>query len=219
MAKRAEEKERRRLERLEAERAAQKAAARKRTMQLGGGALLAIVAVAAIVVVATAGGGGSGDTASAAEVATEAKAAGCTYKAYKSEGRTHTSKRVTYKTNPPTSGSHNPVPAQDGIYAAGNSPAKEAFVHTLEHGRIEFQYKPGASAADVATLRKLAESELKGTAGYHTLLFENDTNMPEPFAATAWTHSIACSKLTPQAVRALTKFRNAFTDKGPEFIP
>ena len=219
MAKRAEEKERRRQERLEAEQAAQKAAARKRTLQIGGGALLAIVAIAAIVIVATAGGGGSGNTANAAEVATDAKAAGCTYKAYKSEGRTHTSKRVKYNTNPPTSGSHNPVPAQDGIYAAGNSPAKEAFVHSLEHGRVEFQYKPGTSTADVATLRKLAESKFKGTAGYHTLMFENNTNMPEAFAVTAWTHSIACTKLTPQAVTALTKFRNAFTDKGPEFIP
>ena len=219
MAKRAEEKERRRQERLEAEQAAQKAAARKRTMQIGGGALLVIVAVAAIVVVATAGGGGSGNSANAAEVATQAKTAGCTYKAYKSEGRTHTSKPVKYKTDPPTSGPHNPVPAQDGIYAAGNSPAKEAFVHSLEHGRVEFQYKPGTSAADVAILRKLAESKFKGTAGYHTLMFENYTNMPEQFAATAWTHSISCTKLTPQAVTALTKFRNAFTDKGPEFIP
>jgi hypothetical protein len=219
MAKRAEEKERRRLERLEAEQAAQKAAARKRNLQIGGGALLAIAVIAAIVVIATAGGGGSGSTASAAEVATDAKAAGCTYKAYKSDGRTHTSKTVKYKTNPPTSGSHNPVPAQDGIYAAGNSPAKESFVHSLEHGRVEFQYKPGSSAADVATLRKVAESKFKGTAGYHTLMFENNTNMPEPFAATAWTHSIACEKLTPQAVTALTKFRKAFTDKGPEFIP
>ena len=219
MAKRAEEKERRRQERLEAEQAAQKAAARKRTMQIGGGALLVLAVVAVIVVVATAGGGGSGNTANAAEVATDAKTAGCTYKAYKSEGRTHTSKPVKYKTNPPTSGSHNPVPAQDGIYAAGNSPAKEAFVHSLEHGRVEFQYKPGTSAADVATLRRLAESKFKGTAGYHTLMFENNTNMPEQFAATAWTHSIACTKLTPQAVTALTKFRNAFTDKGPEFIP
>lgn len=218
MAKRAEEKERRRLERLAAERAAEKAAARKRTMQIAAGTLLAIVAIGAIVVVATTGGG-SDSKASASQVATDAKAAGCTYKTYRSEGRTHTAKKVTYKTNPPTSGPHNPVPAQDGIYDAGNSPAKEAFVHSLEHGRIEFQYKPGSSAGDVAKLRRLAESKFDGTAGYHTLMFENDTNMPEPFAATAWTRSITCAKLTPQALTAMESFRNAFTDKGPEFIP
>jgi Protein of unknown function (DUF3105) len=219
MAKRAEEKERRRRERLEAEQAAKQAAARRRTFQIVGGALLAIVAVAAIVVVATAGGGGSDTKVNASKVIADAKVAGCVYKAFKSEGRTHTAKRVTYKTNPPTSGSHNPVPAQDGIYAAGNSPAKEAFVHSLEHGRIEFQYKPGTPAADVAKLRKLAESKFKGTAGYHTLMFENNTKMPARFAATAWTRSITCDRLTPQAITALTAFRNAYTDKGPEFIP
>jgi hypothetical protein len=219
MAKRAEEKERRRLERLEAEQAAQKAASRRRLLQIGGGAILALVAIAAIVVVATAGGGSSTKKVDASKVIADAKAAGCTYKSYKSEGRTHTASKVTYKTNPPTSGSHNPVPAQDGIYAPANAPAKEAFVHSLEHGRVEFQYKPGTPAADVAKLQKLAESKFNGTAGYHTLMFQNDTNMPMQFAATAWTHSIGCGRLTPQAITALGAFRDAFTDKGPEFIP
>jgi hypothetical protein len=50
-------------------------------------------------------------------------------------------------------------------------------------------------------------------------MFQNNTNMPEQFAATAWTHSISCSKLTPESVKAMTAFRKAFTDKGPEFIP
>ena len=34
----------------------------------------------------------------------------------------------------------------------------------------------GTPAADVAKLRKLAEEPLNGTAGYHVLLFENDTS-------------------------------------------
>ncbi|HSS58938.1 MAG TPA: DUF3105 domain-containing protein, partial [Solirubrobacteraceae bacterium] len=138
---------------------------------------------------------------------------------FKSEGRNHTASKVTYKTNPPTSGNHNPTPAQDGIYRAGNSPPKENFVHTLEHGRIEFQYKPGTPAADVAKLRKLAEEPFNGTAGYHVLLFENNTNMPAQFAATAWTKSITCPALTTGAIGAMRDFRKAFTDKGPEFIP
>lgn len=218
MAKRAEEKERRRLERLEAEQAAQKAASRKRTTQIALGAVLAIAAVTAVVLVATAGGGGSGGKVDATKVAADAKAAGCTYKAFRSAGRGHTSGKVAYKTNPPTSGSHNPVAAQDGIYDAGNSPAQEAVVHALEHGRVVLQYKPGASAADVAKLRRIAESELKGTAGYHTLMLENNTKLPAEFAASAWTHSITCDDLSPRAVTALTSFRNAFIDKGPELI-
>lgn len=220
MAKRAEEKERRRQERLEAEQAAQRAASRRRTFQIGAGALVALIVLAVIVVVATAGGGGSkSSSVNASAVTTDAKAASCTYKQFPSEGRTHVTGKVKYKTNPPTSGSHNPTPAQDGVYAPGNSPPPEAFVHSLEHGRIEFQYAKGTSAADQAKLKKLAESKFNGTAGYHTLMFENDTNMPSKFAATAWTRSITCDSLSPQSIKALTAFRQAFTDKGPEFIP
>jgi type II secretory pathway pseudopilin PulG len=219
MAKRAEEKERRRQERLEAERAAQAAASRKRTFQIAAGVVFGLIVIAVIVVVATAGGGGKSDSVKATQVSADAKTANCTYKQFKSEGRTHTTGKVNYKTNPPTSGNHNPTPAQDGIYSPGNSPAPEAFVHSLEHGRIEFQYAKGTSAADQAKLKQLAESKFNGTAGYHTLMFENDTNMPSKFAATAWTRSITCDSLNPQSIKALTAFRNAFTDKGPEFIP
>jgi hypothetical protein len=221
MAHRAEEKERRRQERLAQEEEARRAATRKRTMQIGGGAVLGLVVIAVVAIVALAGGGDSkGDTTvKTTKLAADAKAAGCTFSQFKSEGRSHTAGKVTYKTNPPTSGNHNPTPAQDGFYRAGNSPPKENFVHTLEHGRIEFQYKPGTSAGDVAKLRKLAEEPLNGTAGYHVLMFENDTNMPSQFAAAAWTKSITCPTLSTAALGAMREFRTAFTDKGPELIP
>ena len=220
MSHRAEEKERRRRERIEREEAARRDAARKRTLQLGAGVIGGLVVIAVIVVVVAGGGGGGGDdTVDPSKVSADAKAAGCTFGSFKAEGRTHTAGKVTYKTNPPTSGNHNPTPAQDGIYRAGNTPPKENFVHSLEHGRIEFQYKPGAPAADVAKLRALAEEPINDTPGYHMLMFENNTNMPTEFAATAWTKSIACGQLTPQAIGAMREFRKAFTDKGPEFIP
>jgi hypothetical protein len=219
MAHRAEEKERRRQERIEREEAARRAAARKRTLQLGGGLIAGLVVIAVIVVVVAGGGGGGGDKADPTKLTADAKAAGCTFGQFKSEGRTHTAGKVTYKTNPPTSGNHNPTPAQDGIYRAGNTPPKENFVHSLEHGRIEFQYKQGASAADVAKLRALAEEPINDTPGYHMLMFENNTNMPTEFAAAAWTKSITCGQLTPQAIAAMREFRKAYTDKGPEFIP
>jgi hypothetical protein len=220
MAHRAEEKERRRQERIAQEEAARKAAARKRTLQIGGGAVLALAVIAVIAIVALAGGDDKGDAkVDTSKLAASAKAAGCTFSQFKSEGRNHTASKVTYKTNPPTSGNHNPTPAQDGFYRPGNSPPKENFVHTLEHGRIEFQYKPGTPAADVAKLRRLAEEPFDGTAGYHVLLFENNTDMPAPFAATAWTKSITCPTLSTAALGAMREFRTAFTDKGPEFIP
>ena len=221
MAHRAEEKERRRQERLAQEEAARTAAARRRTLQIGGGVVLGLAVIAVIAIVALAGGGGSGSDpkVNASKLATDAKAAGCTFSQFKSEGRNHTAGKVTYKTNPPTSGNHNPTPAQDGFYRTGNSPPKENFVHSLEHGRIEFQYKPGTPAGDVAKLRKLAEEPLHGNAGYHVLMFENDTNMPAQFAATAWTKSITCPTVSTQALAAMREFRAAYTDKGPELIP
>jgi Protein of unknown function (DUF3105) len=219
MSSRAEEKERRRQERLAREQEAQRAASRRRTLQIGGGVLLGIAVIAAVAVVVLAGGGGKSDSVDTTKLAADAKAAGCTFQSFPSEGRNHTASAVTYKTNPPTSGNHNPTPAQDGFYRAGNTPPKENFVHSLEHGRIEFQYKPGAPAAQVAQLRKLAEEPLNGSAGYHVLFFENNTKMPSEFAATAWTKSITCPQLSAQSIVAMRDFRKAFTDKGPEIIP
>jgi hypothetical protein len=43
--------------------------------------------------------------------------------------------------------------------------------------------------------------------------------MPAQFAATAWTKSITCPTLTPQALQAMRDFRKAYTDKAPEFVP
>src|SRR3954463_618423 len=217
MASRQEEKERRRRERMEAEQAAERAASRKRMLQIGGGAVLAIAVIAAIAVVALAGGGSK--KADTSNLAADAKAAGCTFNSFKSEGRNHTTGKVKYKTNPPTSGDHNPTPAQDGLYAPGNEPAPENFVHSLEHGRIEFEYKPGTSKADVAKLQNLAEEKLNGTPGYHVLMFQNNTKMPSQFALAAWTKSLTCDKLDAKSIAVMRQFRKAYTDKGPELIP
>lgn len=220
MASRQEEKEQRRREREAREAAARKAAQRKRTLQIGGGAALVLAVVVAIVVVATVGGGSSsGNTASAADVAAKAKLAGCTYRAFPQFGREHTLGKVHYKTNPPTSGPHYPVPASDGVYAPGNEPAPTHAVHALEHGRIEFEYKPGASSADIQALVNLAQEPFNGTAAYHTLVFQNNTNMPFKFAAVAWQHYIGCSNVAPASIEAMRTFRQAFTDKAPEQIP
>src|SRR5690242_17795043 len=219
MSSRTEEKERRRQERIAREQEAKRAASRKRTLQIGGGVVLGIAVIAVAAIVLLAGGGSKDSSVDATKLAADAKAAGCSFQSFPSEGRTHTAGMVNYKTNPPTSGNHNPTPAQDGFYRAGNTPPKENFVHSLEHGRIEFQYKPDAPAAQVTMLRRLAEEPLNGSAGYHVLFFENNTKMPTDFAATAWTKSITCPQMTTQSIGAMREFRKAYTDKGPEFIP
>ena len=221
MAHRAEEKERRRQERIAQEEAARKAAARKRTLQVGGGVVLGLAVIAVVAIVALAGGGGKQDDDGQRLEAHHATPRPPAARSRSSSPRAATTppSKVTYKTNPPTSGNHNPTPAQDGIYRAGNSPPKENFVHTLEHGRIEFQYKPGTSAADVAKLRRLAEEPFNGTAGYHVLLFENNTNMPAQFAATAWTKSITCPTLSHAGDRRHARVPQGLHGQGPRVHP
>jgi uncharacterized protein DUF3105 len=219
MASRQEQKEQRRREREEREAAARKSAQRKRTLQIGGGAALVVAVIAAVVIVVAVGGSSGSGTANASDVVAKAKAAGCTFRSFPQFGRGHTLSKVKYKSNPPTSGPHNPTPAADGVYAPGDEPKPENFVHTLEHGRVEFQYKPGTSSADIQRIVALAQEPLHGTPSYHTLVFENDTNMPFNFAAAAWQHYIGCSNLSPASMDAMRAFRQAFTDKAPEQIP
>jgi len=238
MASRQEEKERRRREREEAEAKARAAAGRTKRLQIVGGVIVGVVVVAVVVVLLVAGGGGGGNSASATGNASTtasaavklparkienledaAKQAGCTLKTYPIEGATHVTTPVTYKTNPPTSGNHNPVPAEDGIYDPGNEPTKEHYVHSLEHGRIEFEYQPGSSQKTIDTLEALYNEPVNGTPGYHSLVFENNTNMPTKVAAVAWGQLLACNTLNPAAIDAMRAFRERYTDKGPEFIP
>jgi hypothetical protein len=242
MSSRQEEKERRRREREEREQAEASKAANRRRLQLVAGGVIGLVAIAAVVaaIVSAVGGGGddkrSGGNQSAGgykEVAlpvrrttdfdAAVKAARCFYKQYPSEGRTHlpsdTATNNRYRTNPPTSGNHRPTPAEDGVYAPGNTPDKENFVHTLEHGRIELQYAPTAPAAVRNQLYTLFNEKTKGVSAYHMVLFQNTTNMPYEVAATAWTQLLGCKTVNANTWDAIRAFRDRFVDKGPELIP
>ena len=124
---------------------------------------------------------------------------------------------VNYHTSPPTSGNHNPVPQADGAYS--EEPQPEHFVHSLEHGRIELQYRPGTPKHTISQLETLFSEKFNGTIGYHMLLFENTTRMPYAIAATAWTQMLGCPRMNNKVFDAVRAFRARYTDKGPEFIP
>jgi hypothetical protein len=148
-----------------------------------------------------------------------AKAAGCTLQDAPDEGNEHVARPVTeadYATNPPTSGMHAPEWAPDRIYAPGNTPDLGTLVHTLEHGRIDVQYKPGTPQATIKQLTDWVKSE---DGGYHMLLFENTTKMPYAVAATAWTHLIGCPQFNDKVIAALKQFRAKYIDQGPEVVP
>jgi hypothetical protein len=224
MSSRQEEKERRRQEREERELAAAAKAKRARLLQLIGGVVVACAIVGGVAfAVSSGGGGGGGDDVDDGALTSAATAGGCVYRAFASEGRDHVTKKLTaanFKTNPPTSGAHNPNPAADGVYAAGNEPAIENWVHTLEHGRVLFQYRPGTSAPVVSQLQKLLDEDVKGSGnGYHSVLMQNNSKMPFQVAAVAWRHSMGCREFTPKSIEALRTFREALVDKAPEKIP
>lgn len=235
MAHRQEEKQRRREERLARERAEAAATARKRRLQWAGGGVLALCVVAAAVVIAVVGlGGGNGGVGQAAQPSdtgatvpkqqtgdlnAAVKAAGCTLKHEPIEGRQHSTKKFTeadYKTNPPTSGNHYPEWYQDGVYLPGDTPNLGMLVHTLEHGRIDVQYKPGTPKHTVDQLEALLSAE---NGGYHMLLFQNTTKMPYQVAATAWGQLLGCPSMNDKVFDAIRTFRDAYIDKGPERVP
>lgn len=237
MASRQEEKERRRQERLAREQAEARSAANKRRLQLVGGGVLALAAVAAVVIALVTGLGGGGDEGptvpdsdSAALAAAKlpaqkttdledaAKTAGCELNNQKYEGADHEDREFAaadYQTNPPTSGNHNPVAYQDGIYEPGNVPKLGMLVHTLEHGRIDVQYRKGTSKEIVSQL----EAFVGENEGYHMVMFENTTAMKPRVALTAWTQSLSCDDMKPEAFDAFRTFRDKYLDKGPEKVP
>ena len=233
MSSRQEEKERRKRERQEAEQAAQAGSARRKRMQMVFGGVIAVVAVIAVVVVVVVLGGSGGDDEVAAvakgdaaipaqkesDLKKAAAAAGCKLVDPPNEGAGHeekTFKPSDYKSNPPTSGTHFPTWYDDGVYAPGDTPELGRLVHTLEHGRIDVQYKPGTDAKTRAQLETLVN---ESDGGYHMLLFQNETKMPFAVAASAWDHYIGCPTMNPQVFDAIRAFRLEHIDKGPEIVP
>ena len=234
MASRQEEKEQRRLEREQAEAKERAAASRKRRLQMVVGGLLALLLIGGAAFGASTlfdGGDGDGGNEGKAPTASvklpdpqvtnvdeAAKAAGCKLEHPKYEGAGHEEKQFKasdYKTNPPTSGAHFPTWYDDGIYEPGGVPDLGQLVHTLEHGRINVQYKPGTPKATVDKLEAFAAEK----TGYHILLYENTTNMDAQVAATAWTHLLTCPTYDDKVIDALRTFYQEYVDKGPEQVP
>ena len=200
---------------------------RRRVFQLVAFALAALAVVVVWIVAVTSGnGGGPHPTGGSPDVypaekipppgerslTRAAAAAGCTLRSFPNYGRKHTTARVRYKTNPPTSGPHNPFPAEDGIY--DEAPPTEKLVHSLEHGRVIFQFTPGAPPKVRGQLKALVDEDSR-----HVILTANQTGMPFLVAATAWRHYIGCRSVNDATFDALRDFKIAYRDQAPEHAP
>jgi uncharacterized protein DUF3105 len=143
-----------------------------------------------------------------------AKEAGCVLETgLPDEGNEHVDdKEVKYKSDPPTSGNHNPEQQADGAYAEMPDPVN--FVHSLEHGRVEVQYSPELSEAE--------QLELKGVfdESPEAMLFFPNPEMKPQVAATAWTNLLTCDSYKGQAtLDAIRAFRDVYRGQGPENVP
>ena len=236
MSSRQQEKQRRREERLAQEHAEKAKAARRKRVQFAIGGLVGVAAIAVVVAIAAGavgggdnGGDGGAQQPDAGEVSLPeqqigdlrqaAEEAGCRVNDPEIEGAQHEDREFSaedYETNPPTSGNHNPDWYDDGVYSPGDLPRLGMIVHTLEHGRINVQYKRGTPAETVSQLEALLSEQ---EDGYHMLLYENTTGMDAQVAATAWGHSVTCPRMNDRVFDALRTFRLEYIDKGPENVP
>ncbi|MSO40846.1 MAG: DUF3105 domain-containing protein [Solirubrobacterales bacterium] len=148
-----------------------------------------------------------------------AKEAGCVLRQdLPDEGSAHIpdTEDFTYKTNPSTSGNHNPNPIADGAYTTPltdnlkTSPNVRNFVHSMEHGRIKIQYSSDLPEEDQLAIKGIFDESPDGM-----LMYPND-EMPYEVAATAWTQLLGCPKFSPAALDAIQDFRDAYRGHGPE---
>ena len=156
------------------------------------------------------------------DLAEAAKAADCVLREdLPDEGNDHIpdSTQVDYKTDPPTSGDHHPVPIADGAYTtpvsydSAKPPNARNFVHSHEHGRVEIQYSQELPEPDQLRIKGVFDQDPDGM-----LLFPNN-EMPYVVAATAWQALLGCRDYSPAALDALRDFRDTYRGQGPENVP
>lgn len=154
-----------------------------------------------------------------ADLQISAQKAGCELRLnLADEGNTHVpnSTPVTYRTVPPTSGNHNPVPIDDGAYTTPitNDTSKPTSirneVHAMEHGRIEIHYKPSLPEAQQLALKGVFDADPNG------MLLYPDPDMPYDVAVTAWTNMAVCPNYNETVLDVIRNFRDTYRGNGPE---
>jgi len=238
MAHRKDRKEALRLERERREAEARAVRQRKRLVGYGAASLIAIAAIVVLVVLVTGGGDGEGAAQGGGDVFPDgrsvpkqsefelrpaAEAAGCKLTDSRATSREHTTdinQRVKYKDNPPTSGRHYEIPAEDGLYQ--EAPPDVALVHAMEHGRVIVWVKPDLPEEARQQIRALFDED-----SYQMLVVPR-RNMPYAVAATAWNRdptpngtgrTLGCPQWNEDVIDAIRTFRDEHRSNGPEPVP
>jgi Protein of unknown function (DUF3105) len=151
-----------------------------------------------------------------------AAAADCELTSFKAKSNEHVTKQdppVEYSSNPPTSGRHDPVPAEDGAYSV--SPDVQRLVHTLEHSRVIIWFRRDLPVKARASLKAYYDHDSQ------LMVLVPNTSMEYEVAATAWNRKpgrygtgrlLGCA-YSGDVFTALEAFKKANRGKGPELIP
>jgi Protein of unknown function (DUF3105) len=132
-----------------------------------------------------------------------ARASGCRLQEYDSV-------RVT---NPPVSGRFvERTIATDGSHIGRRTPSINATTHSLWHGRVLIQYRPGLPEPEVRALDQFVKEDPDRVVG-----FANQTGMTAPVAATAYLSLLTCPRVTASTLRALRVFRDRRRGFGTAF--
>jgi hypothetical protein len=116
-------------------------------------------------------------------------------------------------TNPPVTGRRiEQSIAADGSHIGRSTPAINATIHSLLHGRVLIQYRPGLADPEVRALDRLVRDDPDRVVG-----FENQTGMTAPVAATAYLSLLTCPRVDAGSLHALRVFRDRRRGFGTAF--
>jgi len=116
-------------------------------------------------------------------------------------------------TNPPVTGRRiEQSIAADGSHIGRSAPAINATIHSLLHGRVLIQYRPGLPDPQVRALDQLVRDDPDRVVG-----FQNQTGMTAPVAATAYLSLLTCPRVDARSLQALRVFRDRRRGFGTAF--
>jgi len=135
-------------------------------------------------------------------------------KSMRNEGADHVAEgtKVTYQSNPPTSGSHWQDPLLDGIYE--KEKPEEAIVHSLEHGRIWISYQPSLPQSVIDQLKSVASEQKR-------VILTPRARNEAPIALAAWRRldTFSLDENGNVDEQRIFDFIERYRDKGPEYVP
>ena len=132
-----------------------------------------------------------------------ARKAGCQLREYETS-------RVT---NPPVTGRRvERTIAADGSHIGRSALSGNSTIHSLLHGRVLIQHRPGLPEPQVRALDQLVKRDPERVVG-----FENQTDMTTPVAATAYLSLLTCPRVNAATLHALSVYRDRRRGFGNAF--